>query len=94
MTFQTQSCLNAEHVLQVAPWPSRGFQLGGEQGEGPLMHPPHLLPHSVIAEGDIAEGEVTDGQAMEKLRIELAELHSKSAQQHQVRTRGDPRAQY
>ena len=65
--------------------------MGGEQGEGPPMHHPHLQPHGVMKEGEIAEGAIIDRHEMATIRTRLAELRRKYAQQHQVRDSGDIR---
>lgn len=63
--------------------------MGEEQGEGPSLHHSHLQSHSLIGEGDVAGGDEVHGQEMLTMRIRLAELQSKYAQQQQVRNPGD-----
>lgn len=67
----------AEQLLQVATWHRMGEQMGGEQGQGPPMHHPHLPPHGVIVESELRN--------MATMHIKLEELQRRCAQQQQVR---------
>ena len=61
--------------------------MGEEQHEVPLVHHPHLPPHSATAEADMAEEESLDMEGQDKavMHTRLAQLQSKYHQQYQVR---------